>query len=167
RSLLMTGADRDRLSMWAAYCCECNVCTLFACPEKLDPKSICVDAKLRLREQRLSRSKEEIDRLFREVHSAREGRQIPIAMLYQRLGVKPYDRKAPFSRASLSPRSVTIPLRASIGTPATPGVKEGAAVRKGDCIGSVPEDKLGCPVHASIDGKVTAIDEVGIHISSH
>ncbi len=166
RSLLMTGAERDRLSLWAAYCCECNVCTLFACPEKLDPKNICVDAKVRLREQRLSRSKEEIDQLFREVHSARDGRQIPIAMLYQRLGVKPYDRQAPFTRASLSPRSVTIPLRASIGTAAVPSVKEGAAVRRGDCIGIVPEDKLGCPVHASIDGKVTAIDELGIHISS-
>ncbi len=166
RSLMMTGAERDRISLWAAYCCECNVCTLFACPEKLDPKNICVDAKGRLREQKISRSKEELDQLFRDVHSAREGRQIPIAMLYQRLGVKPYDRKAHFSRASHSPRSVTIPLRPSIGTAATATVTEGAAVRKGDCIGFVPDDKLGCPVHASIDGTVKAIDERGIHISS-
>ena len=166
RSLMMTGAERDRISLWAAYCCECNICTLFACPEKLDPKNICVDAKGRLREQRISRSTEELDQLFREVHSAREGRQIPIAMLYQRLGVKPYDRKAHFSRASLSPGSVTIPLRASIGTAATAAVKEGTVVRKGDCIGFVPDDKLGCPVHASIDGTVKAIDERGIHISS-
>lgn len=167
RSLLMTGADRDRISLWAAYCCECNVCTLFACPEKLDPKNICVDAKARLREQKIGRSKEELDQLFRDVHSAREGRQIPIAMLYQRLGVRQYDRKAYFAPAPVSPRSVTIPLRASIGTPATPGVKEGAAVRKGDCIGFVPEEKLGCPVHASIDGTVTAVDEYGIHISGN
>jgi Na+-translocating ferredoxin:NAD+ oxidoreductase RnfC subunit len=166
RSLLMTGAERDRLSLWAAYCCECNVCTLFACPEKLDPKNICVDAKDRLREQRMSRSKEELDQLFREVHAAREGRQIPIAMLYQRLGVTPYDRKAHFANASVSPRSVTVPLRATIGTSATPSVREGATVRKGDRIGAVPDDKLGCPVHASIDGRVMAIDERGIHISS-
>jgi Na+-translocating ferredoxin:NAD+ oxidoreductase RnfC subunit len=167
RSLLMTGAERDRISLWAAYCCECNVCTLFACPEKLDPKNICVDAKGRLREQKISRSKEEIDQLFREVHSARDGRQIPIAMLYQRLGVKPYDRKAHFTRGPFAPRSVTIPLRANIGAAATPSVKEGASVRKGECIGTVPDDKLGCPVHASIDGKVTAIDERGIHIASN
>jgi Na+-translocating ferredoxin:NAD+ oxidoreductase RnfC subunit len=166
RSLLMTGAEKDRISMWAQYCCECNVCTLFACPEKLDPKNICVDAKGRLREQKIGRSKEELDQLFRDVHSAREGRQIPIAMLYQRLGVKPYDRKAHFIPVPSSPRSVTIPLRAGIGAPATASVKEGVTVRKGDCIGSVPPDKLGCPVHASIDGVVTVVDERGIQIES-
>ena len=166
RSLMMTGEERDRISMWAAYCCECNVCTLFACPEKLDPKNICVDAKARLREQRISRSKQELDELFRDVHSVRDGRQIPIAMLYQRLGVRPYDRKARFSGAPVSPRSVTVPLRATIGTSASPSVGVGTAVRKGDRIGSVPDDKLGCPVHASIDGTVKAIDERGIHISS-
>lgn len=166
RSLMMTGDDRDRLSLWAAHCCECNVCTLFACPEKLDPKQICVDAKGRLREQNMSRSKAEIDQLFREVHSARDGRQIPIAMLYQRLGIRQYDRHAEFMRDGHAPRTVTIPLRANIGTSATPGVQVGAQVRRGDRIGSVPDDKLGCPVHASIDGTVTAIDERGIHIAA-
>jgi Na+-translocating ferredoxin:NAD+ oxidoreductase RnfC subunit len=167
RSLMMTGADQDRLSLWATYCCECNICTLFACPEKLDPKNICVDAKARLREQRMSRSKEEIDLLFREVHSAREGRQIPIAMLYQRLGIRQYDRKAPFTSVTAPSRSVTVPLRATIGVSASPTIKVGVSVRRGERIGSVPEEKLGCPVHASIDGTVTAIDETGIHISSH
>jgi Na+-translocating ferredoxin:NAD+ oxidoreductase RnfC subunit len=39
RSLLMTGEAKERISMWAQYCCECNVCSYIACPEQLDPKT--------------------------------------------------------------------------------------------------------------------------------
>ena len=45
RTLLMTGEAKERGSLWAQYCCECNICSLIACPEQLDPKNICVDAK--------------------------------------------------------------------------------------------------------------------------
>ncbi|MFH0991387.1 MAG: 4Fe-4S dicluster domain-containing protein [bacterium] len=166
RSLMMTGSDKDRLSLWATYCCECNVCSLFACPEKLDPKSICVDAKKRVREQNITRTSKEIDTLFREVHSARDGRQIPIAMLYQRLGLKQYDRHAHYKKIDAHPESVTIPLNSHIGTPATPTVQVGSMVKRGDLIGSVPEEKLGCPVHASIDGVVTEIGERSITIKN-
>ena len=27
------------------YCCECNLCSLYACPEDLDPKNVCVQSK--------------------------------------------------------------------------------------------------------------------------
>ncbi len=58
RTLLMTGSDKTRGSLWAEHCCECNVCSLVACPEGLDPKNICVDAKGLLREQNLTRTEE-------------------------------------------------------------------------------------------------------------
>jgi Na+-translocating ferredoxin:NAD+ oxidoreductase RnfC subunit len=29
------------------YCCECNLCSLYACPEDLDPKNVCVSPSLR------------------------------------------------------------------------------------------------------------------------
>ena len=45
RTLLMTGEAKERGSLWAQYCCECNICSYVACPEQLDPKNICVDAK--------------------------------------------------------------------------------------------------------------------------
>ncbi len=96
RSLQMTGEAKDRLNLWAASCCECNVCSLFACPEKLDPKNICADTKLSLREEKKGFTKEEMEEVFRDVHPAREGREIPISILYQRLGIKSYDRKADF-----------------------------------------------------------------------
>ena len=35
----------DPMIAGTLFCCECNLCTLFACPEDLDPKNVCVAAK--------------------------------------------------------------------------------------------------------------------------
>ena len=34
------------------YCCECNLCSLYACPEDLDPKNVCVRVQARGARQR-------------------------------------------------------------------------------------------------------------------
>ena len=166
RTLLMTGNEKDRGSLWAQYCCECNICSLIACPEQLDPKNICVDAKAILRENRDGRTEAELETLFRPPHPARKGREIPISTLYTRLGLRPYDRKAEFVSTELHPDSVTIPLNAHIGQPAQPTVREGESVRRGDLIGTVDDNQLGCPVHASIDGRVSAISSSTITIKA-
>ena len=166
RTLLMTGETKARASLWAQYCCECNICSLIACPEQLDPKSICVDAKALLRENKLGRTPEELKQLFQPAHPARKGREIPIETLYTRLGLKPYDRKAEFVRLDYQPRAVSIPLAGHVGQPAQPVVAEGAQVNRGDVIATVPDDKLGCPIHASIDGRVTAVGPKHIQITA-
>ena len=48
---LSTGADAMVATL---YCCECNLCTMFACPEDLDPKNVCVQAKPLARERGLT-----------------------------------------------------------------------------------------------------------------
>ncbi|HNR69114.1 MAG TPA: SLBB domain-containing protein [bacterium] len=166
RSLLMTGDDLDRISLWAAYCCECNVCSLFACPEKLDPKNICADAKKRLRENGLSRTPDELAALSRDVHPVRSGREVPITMLYQRLGLKPYDRKAHFLETNFVPAEVELPLQQHIGAAAVPVVKSGDTVVRGQLIADVPGEKLGCPVHASISGRISKVQENSIIIKA-
>jgi len=45
-----TGADAMVATL---YCCECNLCTMYACPEDLDPKNVCVQAKPLARERGL------------------------------------------------------------------------------------------------------------------
>ena len=45
RSLLTTGEMSESLTHWAQACCECNICSLWACPEELDPRNICVETK--------------------------------------------------------------------------------------------------------------------------
>jgi Na+-translocating ferredoxin:NAD+ oxidoreductase RnfC subunit len=167
RTLLMTGSEKDRGSLWAQYCCECNVCSLIACPEQLDPARICIDAKARLKDKQLKRSDEELAELFRPVHPARKGREIPIQTLYQRLGLKPYEHKADFVETRLEPQLVTIPLRSHIGRPAAAIVQIGDAVKRGDVIAEVPRGELGCPAHASISGRVTAVKAECVQIAAH
>lgn len=167
RTLLMTGEAKQRGSLWAQYCCECNICSYIACPEQLDPKNICVDGKKILRESGLSRSAAELETLWRDPHPVRKGREIPIATLMTRLGLRPYDKKAVFVRFDgWRPSHVCIPLASHVGAPAVPVVRPGDQVRRGDVIGSVDSDKLGCPVHASIDGRVTAIGSRTIEITA-
>ncbi|MBQ2766507.1 MAG: electron transport complex subunit RsxC [Clostridia bacterium] len=55
------------------------------------------------------------------------------------------------------PARVSIPLSQHIGAHAKPLVAVGDYVWRGQMIGDV-EDGLGCPVHASVSGKVTALE---------
>ena len=167
RSLLMTGKDQDRVSLWADYCCGCNVCSLVACPEQLDPARICLDAKQRLRERQLARTEAELTTLLRPEHPARKGREIPIQTLYQRLGLMPYQRQADYVDADLQPERVRIPLATHVGRPAQPVVRCGQIVQPGDTIADVPPDALGCPAHASIGGKITEVTATSIQITAH
>jgi len=164
RSLLMTGEEKARISLWAQYCCECNICSYIACPEELDPKNICVDAKKLLREQQLSRTPAELEHLFKEVHPARPGREIPISTIMRRLGLTPYDRKAHFSDQTVQSAEVIIPIDSHIGQPGKPTVRVGQTVRRGEIIADVDDQALGCPSHSSIDGTVSMIENRGIHI---
>ena len=166
RTLLMTGQAKERGSLWAQYCCECNICSLIACPELLDPKNICVDAKKLLRERRLGRTEGELQVLFREPHAVRKGREIPIRTLYTRLGLNAYDHQPVFRRFDWQPSAVLIPLAGHVGQPARPVVRPGDRVRCGDVIGRGDEGQLGCPVHASIDGRVTAVKQGMIEIKA-
>ncbi len=166
RNLLMTGEAKERVSLWAEYCCECNVCTMIACPEGLDPKNICVDAKQLLREKNLKRSQDEVQRLFRDVHPMRKGREVPIQTVYRRLDLNKYDRHAEFKAPALRAQEVIIPMDSHIGQPAVPVVKVGDRVQKGAVIATAPENSLGVPAHASISGKITLIEARGIHIAA-
>jgi Na+-translocating ferredoxin:NAD+ oxidoreductase RnfC subunit len=83
-----------------------------------------------------------------------------MAMLLQRLGVAAFDAEAPWQPVEAEPRRVDIPLKQHAGQPATPVVRVGDRVRAGDLLADVASDELGAPVHASIDGRVTAVAEV-------
>lgn len=58
-----------------------------------------------------------------------------------------------------APARVRIPLSQHIGAPCTPTVSVGDTVDKGQMIGDVAQG-LGCPVHATVSGRVSAIEEV-------
>ena len=58
-----------------------------------------------------------------------------------------------------APSKVTVPLSQHIGVPCAPLVAVGDTVDKGQIIGAV-EKGLGCPVHATVSGKVVDINTV-------
>lgn len=56
------------------------------------------------------------------------------------------------------PAKVTIPMSMHVGAPCTPVVKVGQEVKVGEPIGT--PGGLGAPIHASVSGKVTAIQDL-------
>ena len=57
-----------------------------------------------------------------------------------------------------TPAKVVIPMSMHVGAPCTPVVKVGQEVKLGEPIGA--PNGLGAPIHASVSGKVTAIQDL-------
>ncbi len=155
RSLGFTSTGENVWNQYAQLCCACGLCTLYACPESLFPKEACDKGKRDLKEQGIKWS----GKMEVEPHAMYEGRRTPLKQLVKRLGVTEYDHHSEFSDKKPSPSRVSISLSQHIGSPAQPTVSVGDTVRKGQCIGEVPEGKLGARIHASIDGIVRGIGQ--------
>jgi Na+-translocating ferredoxin:NAD+ oxidoreductase RnfC subunit len=145
----------DAMVAGTLYCCECNLCTMFACPEDLDPKNVCVQMKPVARERGL---------LFKgspgsvTAHPMAEFRRVPMSRLMARLGLNEFNNTGPLTDHAFAPRSVNILLKQHAGSPAVPTVRNNDYVHAGDLVGAPEPGKLGARVHASIDGHVTLIE---------
>jgi Na+-translocating ferredoxin:NAD+ oxidoreductase RnfC subunit len=137
------------------YCCECNLCSLYSCPENLDPKNVCSSSKPLARERGLHWSG---DPALIEVHPLMDARRAPMHRLIARLGLKQFDNVGPLDDRVLEPRRVVLPLKQHAGAPAVPTVRVGASVAEGDLIAAPAPGSLGARLHASVPGVVRAID---------
>jgi len=156
--------ELSEMGSQAAICCECGVCEQYACPMGMSPRRINQVVKAAMRGASLQYSG---TREIRESAAAlREFRKIPVPRLAARLGIAPYMSLHTPWLGELTPSRVDIPLRQHIGAPAAPVVSAGTTVRKGDCIGEIPEGALGARVHASINGKVAAVGNDSISIEA-
>ena len=159
RSLLTTGQMSESLTHWAQACCECNICSLWACPEDLDPRNICVTTKRDLKQNNKWLSPEQLQNLSTDVHPLKEYRGVPTDRLAQRLGLHIFKKNAPLNADKIEAEKVFIPLQQHIGAAPLATVIEGNYVKTGDVL-AVPEDgQLSVPVHASIDGKIVSVGE--------
>ncbi len=156
RTLGFAGEKDDYWSRFAVNCCECNLCSLFACPEDLDPKQACVRSKTNLRLKEIPYAPP--DRPLK-AHPMQAHRKISIKRLTRKLGLVPYDHHADYVEDGFKPAKVTIPLLQHLGAPCEPQVAVGDKVTVGQKIGSIPTGAMGANVHASINGKVTRVDE--------
>jgi Na+-translocating ferredoxin:NAD+ oxidoreductase RnfC subunit len=136
-------------------CCECNLCSLYACPESLDPKNVCVAAKPAAREMKMHWSGEPGSL---RAHPLNRERRVPMRRLMTRLGLNSYNNVGPLTELSLDPGRVVMPLKQHAGPPASPAVRPGDHVRAGDLIAAPAPGELGARIHASIDGIVRSVN---------
>jgi len=144
-----------------AFCCECNLCSLYSCPEDLDPKNVCTQNKRRLAAEKKRYEDPPFNPRRPELHL--ENRKAPMARLMHKLGLMQFRNVGPLNNELMPATRVGIKLKQHIGAPCEPAVAVGDVVGKCQIVGRPPvtggKPALGTPVHASIDGKVTAIDD--------
>ena len=142
-----------------AFCCECNLCSLYSCPEDLDPKNVCTQNKRRLAAEKKRWEDPPFNPRRPEMHM--ENRKAPMARLMHKLGLVQFRNVGPLDDHLLDAGKVGIKLKQHIGPPCEPAVSPGDRVTKGQVVGRRPvsdgKPALGAPVHASIDGTVSGI----------
>ncbi|RJF92055.1 4Fe-4S dicluster domain-containing protein [Noviherbaspirillum saxi] len=152
--------NRPSVLLSALTCSECAICEAYACPVDISP--------MRLNMALKSQFRAEGSRYVGELNDAdpmAEHRLIPSPRLVTRIAVGQYVMDAPLEEDGWRPTSVVLPLRQHIGAPATPVVRPGDRVHRGQLIADMEEGALGVPIHASIEGEVTAVTSQTITIT--
>jgi Na+-translocating ferredoxin:NAD+ oxidoreductase RnfC subunit len=155
RSLAFTATGAELWNQWAALCCSCGLCTLYACPEELFPKEACDDAKGAMRRA----NQKWAGKMTVKPHPMREGRRVPIKTLMKKMHVLEYDRPTPVLEKPLIPRQAVLLLKQSAGAANKSVVKAGDRVNAGQPLGEVPDKALGAVLHAPFAGTVTDVNE--------
>ena len=156
RSLVFSLSGEGFWSQWGQLCCECGLCTLYACPEGLYPREACQRAKREL----ASGDADRPDVRGTEVkpHPMYDFRHIPVKQLVRRLGLTRYDLPAPLVEADIRPGRIRLPLKQHVGAPAQPVVGPGDCVAAGDAVAEIPDKALGARIHTSVDGMVREVE---------
>jgi len=142
-------------------CCNCNLCSLYACPMDLDPGKITAMVKQSLLKKGAKVAKE----VPYEVDPLRDSKKVPTKRLVSRLELDEYNVAAPLNLQALETNHVRILMKQHIGVMATPLVKTGEYVLKDSLIATCNES-LGANIHASIAGKVTYVTDRYIEIEA-
>ena len=148
--------DREPTVIGTQFCCECNLCTMMACPEDLDPKNVCTHNK---RDLAAAGTKWKVDADPDRAALHLDNRRVPIGRLISKLGLAQFTNEGPLTEAECRPRRVVLPLKQHAGAPAVPAVGDKARVRKGDLIARPAEGALGATIHASMAGTCQVLDD--------
>lgn len=141
-------------------CCNCGVCTYYACNFGLKPSQAMQQMKAMLAQKGVKPRKEVYTRADRSI----DDKKLPVKRLIARMGLERYDMDAPLSEKLLPTGQVRIMLRMGVGAPSVPVVGVGDKVRKNTLIADIAPGKLGVKMHASISGTVTAVTDSYIEI---
>jgi Na+-translocating ferredoxin:NAD+ oxidoreductase RnfC subunit len=155
RGLGFTSQGASQWNPWAALCCSCGLCTLYACPEDLYPKEACDDAKVELKATGFKWE----GPAPTKPHPFHDGRRVPIARLVSKLGIGAWDKPAPLRPLPQEPARLVLPLKQSAGVAAVAAVKAGQKVKAGELLGEPPAGALGALLHAPVAGRVESVGD--------
>lgn len=161
---LHNGDLRSReIEAMAFLCCQCEVCSAYACPLGLSPCEVFAEFKGRNAAEGVKNPYRDRPTDSREAY---RWSRVPKGRLTQRLDLEAYVGPPVGVPEDIpEPWEVVIPLMQHLGAPALPQVRPGDWVRAGDCIGDIPQGSLGARVHASIDGAVKAVSRDHVRIA--
>ncbi len=140
-------------------CCDCGLCSYYACNFGLSPSRMMV----RMKEGLIAGGVKPQKTVKEHVMSSYA--KVPTYRLMARMGIAQYDKDIPLYEG-LTVSYVKIPLKMHIGKPSVPVVKVGDRVKKAQLIAKIPEASLGARVHASISGTVSAVTDGYIEIKA-
>ncbi len=141
-------------------CCDCGLCSYYACNFGLSPSRMMVRMKDGLAAGGMKPEKKVKGSVTPNFV------KVPTGRLMARMGITKYDTDTPLIDRDLPIRVVRLPLKEHIGAPSMPVVGKGGKVEKGQLIAQIPEGKLGARVHASISGTVSAVTDRYIEIKA-
>ncbi|WP_298842274.1 4Fe-4S dicluster domain-containing protein [Clostridium sp.] len=163
RAISMSLDHSEEIFKEALICSECGICEMYACPMGISPRQVNIMIKNELRKKGVK-----FNTTLKIIPSEdRDGRQVPVSRLVQRLNLGKYkDIKFNDKAIEVNVNIVNIPLKQHIGKPATAIVSVGDDVIRGQLIGEIKPGDMGANIHASISGKVTKVSQCIIIESS-
>ena len=163
RSLVFTTSGKELWNQYADLCCECGLCSLYACPEDLYPREACQQSKYENRQ--IGRRYEQPNPV--KVHPIKSGRRVPLKNLMKKLNVEQYNLSTPYRKDPPAANSVLLKLKQHAGQAAAPVVKLNQSVNKGDLVARITADTLGANIHASISGVVSEVTDDYVRVSKN
>lgn len=133
-------------------CCDCGICTLYACNFGLAPSRM----MQRVKQELMKEGVKPVKKVAYPVSDNLNDIKVPVKRLLARLDIQKYDRDLPLAE-ELRLQNVHLPLKMHIGAPAKPIVATGETVAAGQMIAEVREG-VGANIHASIAGSVRVLD---------
>ncbi|MBU3099204.1 MULTISPECIES: 4Fe-4S dicluster domain-containing protein [Clostridium] len=163
RAISMSLDHSEEIFKEALICSECGICEMYACPMGISPRQVNIMIKNELRQKGVK-----FNTTLKIIpNEQRDGRQVPVSRLLQRLNLGKYkDIKFDDDAIEVKVNIVSIPLKQHIGKSAAAIVAVGDEVNKGQLIGEVKREDMGANIHASISGKVTNVSDCIIIESS-
>jgi Na+-translocating ferredoxin:NAD+ oxidoreductase RnfC subunit len=155
RSLAFTATGEAHWNQYAALCCACGLCSLYACPESLYPKEACDASKQALRAMDFKWS----GAAPTQPHPMHDGRRTPIQSLMRKLSLEEYDHHVLLEDLQLQPDRLVLPLKQGAGVPNVPRVKAGDRVTAGQPLGEIPTGQMGSIIHAPVAALVESVSE--------